>query len=54
MVGDRLIDDVSGAQGVCMRGLWKKTEYPWPQPAHIMPDAVITELAELLPLLDQW
>jgi putative hydrolase of the HAD superfamily len=54
MVGDRLIDDVSGAQGVGMRAIWKKTNYPWPQPEHITPTAIITELAELLPLLEQW
>ncbi|GCF09488.1 HAD family hydrolase [Dictyobacter arantiisoli] len=54
MVGDRLVDDVSGALGVGMRGVWKKTDYPWPEPAHIHPTAIISTLAELLPLLDRW
>lgn len=54
MVGDRLIDDISGALGVGMRAIWKKTNYPWPEPEHIIPSAVITDLAELLPLLREW
>jgi putative hydrolase of the HAD superfamily len=54
MVGDRLIDDISGALGVGMRAVWKKTSYPWPEPEEITPTAIITHLAELLPLLDQW
>jgi putative hydrolase of the HAD superfamily len=54
MVGDRLVDDVSGALGVGMRGVWKKTSYPWPEPDTIHPSAIITSLAELLPLIDQW
>lgn len=52
MIGDRLIDDVSGALGAGMRGIWKKTPYPWPEPPHIQPTAIITQLAELLPLLE--
>ena len=54
MVGDRLIDDISGALGTGMRAVWKKTDYPWPKPEHITPSAVITDLAELLPLLQAW
>ncbi|GCE24635.1 hypothetical protein KDA_01190 [Dictyobacter alpinus] len=54
MVGDRLIDDVSGALKVGMRGIWKKTPNPWPAPADIQPTATISQLAELLPLLEQW
>lgn len=54
MVGDRLIDDISGGLGVGMRAVWKKTDYPWPKPSHITPTAVITELAELLPLVERW
>ena len=54
MVGDRLIDDISGAQGVGMGAVWKKTDYPWPRPEHITPTAVITDLTELLPLLEKW
>jgi putative hydrolase of the HAD superfamily len=54
MVGDRLVDDISGALGVGIRAVWKKTTYPWPEPEHIKPTAVITDLAELLPLIQQW
>jgi putative hydrolase of the HAD superfamily len=54
MVGDRLVDDISGSLGVGMRGVWKKTDYPWPRPEHITPTAVITHLAELLPLIQKW
>lgn len=54
MVGDRLIDDVSGALNVGMRGVWKKTPYPWPEPTSIHPTAIITSLAEILPLVNQW
>ena len=54
MVGDRMIDDISGALNVGMRAIWKKTDYPWPRPEHITPSAVITNLAELPPLLQRW
>ncbi len=54
MVGDRLVDDISGALGVGMRAVWKKTHYPWPEPAHIIPTAIITDLAEVLPLVEAW
>lgn len=54
MVGDRMIDDISGALGVGMRAVWKKNAYPWPKPEHIVPTAVVTNLAELLPLLKKW
>lgn len=54
MVGDRLVDDIGGALGAGMRAVWKENTYPWPQPADIHPTAVITTLAELLPLIEQW
>src|SRR5579859_793595 len=54
MIGDRMIDDVSGAQGVGMRGVWKKNNYPWPKPEYIVPSGVISTLSELLPLLEEW
>ncbi|MBA2395290.1 MAG: HAD family hydrolase [Ktedonobacteraceae bacterium] len=54
MVGDRLVDDIGGALGVGLRAIWKKTTYPWPEPEHIKPTAIITDLAELLPLLQKW
>ncbi|BCL84370.1 HAD family hydrolase [Ktedonobacteria bacterium brp13] len=54
MVGDRLDADIIGAQGIGMRSIWKKTSYLWPAPAEAMPDAIITDLEELLPLIEQW
>jgi putative hydrolase of the HAD superfamily len=54
MVGDRMVDDISGALGAGIRAVWKKNDYPWPRPEHIVPTAVITNLAELLPLLRAW
>ncbi len=52
MVGDRIIDDVGGAMNVGMRGIWRKTDYPWPKPETITPTAVINNLSELLLILD--
>ena len=54
MVGDRMADDIAGALEAGMRGVWRENTYPWPKPQHIIPSAVITNLAELLPLLEQW
>lgn len=54
MVGDRMVDDISGALGAGMRAVWKQTDYPWPKPEQIIPTAVITTLAEVPPLLQTW
>ncbi len=54
MVGDRMIDDISGALGAGMRAVWKRNDYPWPKPEHILPTATITYLAELPTLLYEW
>lgn len=54
MVGDRLVGDVGGALGAGMRGIWKRNESPFPRPAHIKPDAVVTYLAELPGVLRGW
>lgn len=54
MVGDRLVDDIGGALAAGIRAVWKENDYPWPQPADIKPTAVITTLAELLPLIEEW
>ena len=51
MVGDRMIDDISGALRVGMRAVWKRNVRPYPKPAHIVPTATITQLAELPALL---
>ncbi|MBK9179720.1 MAG: HAD family hydrolase [Acidimicrobiales bacterium] len=51
-VGDRLLDDVSGAQAVGMRGVHRPNPLV---PGHpVEPDAVIAALPELLPLVDGW
>lgn len=51
-VGDSPREDVRGAQGIGMRAVWvRSAEFPL---GDVQPDAVIGELPELLPLLDQW
>jgi putative hydrolase of the HAD superfamily len=54
MVGDRMIDDISGALSVGIRAIWKKNDSPWPKPEHIVPTATIEHLAELPALLRTW
>ena len=54
MIGDRVVDDISGALGAGMRAVWKENDRPWPRPAGIVPTAVIRRLAELPPLLRAW
>lgn len=54
MIGDRLIDDISGALGVGMRGVWKDIDKPWPKPPEITPTATVRHLGELPPLLQAW
>jgi FMN phosphatase YigB (HAD superfamily) len=53
MVGDMMIDDISGALALGMRAVWKRNE-TWIKPDHIIPTATITHLSELLLLLQQW
>ena len=53
MVGDRMIDDISGAQAVGMRGIWRRNAET-PVPDGIRPDAVIEALAEVPPLVTGW
>ncbi|HUN05702.1 MAG TPA: HAD family hydrolase [Aggregatilineales bacterium] len=54
-VGDNLVADVSGAQGVGMKAVHRIVS-----PEHsmmeglIVPDASLRDLRELLPILDQW
>ena len=54
MIGDRLIDDVSGALALGMRAVWQRNDSPWPRPEHVAPTAIIDALAELPPLLAGW
>lgn len=56
-VGDRLFDDVYGAQAVGMRAVHvPHSTIPAHQNGHTNgdPDAVIERLAELLPVVDRW
>ena len=51
-VGDRPIDDISGAKRVGMRAVLVPHSVV---PAHpVEPDAVVETLDELLPLIDKW
>lgn len=54
MIGDRMVDDVSGAIGAGMRAVWKANDRPWPKPDHVIPNATITRLSELPRLLREW
>ncbi|HYS37297.1 MAG TPA: HAD family hydrolase [Pseudonocardiaceae bacterium] len=56
-VGDRMFDDVSGAKAVGMRAVFvPHSQIPPDQlgPVTSEPDAVINELADLLPIIDGW
>jgi putative hydrolase of the HAD superfamily len=51
-VGDRLHDDVHGAQSVGMRGVWVRNSAV---PGYdVTPDAVVDDLAELVGVVDRW
>lgn len=54
MVGDRVRDDVQGAQGVGMRAVWLRNDNPYPVPAAVVPDATIERLSELPDVLRFW
>ena len=53
MIGDRQIDDVSGAKAVGMRGIWRRNDYGFPT-STVTPDAVVDRVSELPPLLRGW
>lgn len=58
-VGDRIVDDVGGAQAAGMRAVLKvnprtDSDYLDPRAASIVPDARIDRLEELLPLVQAW
>lgn len=50
-VGDRLLDDVAGAQGVGMRAVLTR-EFRQEEGSTVRPDAVIDALVELPAVLD--
>lgn len=54
MIGDRMVDDVGGALGAGMRGVWRRNDNPWPPGEGITPSAVVSRLSELPPLLQSW
>src|SRR3989442_3056743 len=53
MIGDRMVDDVSGALEAGMRAVWRKNESGFPSSIAV-PSAEITRLSELLELLQKW
>lgn len=53
MVGDRPVDDISGAMGAGMVAVFKTNGHPRPVPAGVVPSATIETLSELLPVLDR-
>jgi len=53
MVGDRMIDDVSGAQSAGMRGIWKRNRET-PVRDDIHPDAAIDQVGEVPAILARW
>jgi putative hydrolase of the HAD superfamily len=54
MVGDRMRDDVGGALGAGLRGVWRANTSPWPRPPEVVPSAVVDRLSELPALLRGW
>ncbi len=53
MIGDRQIDDVSGAKALGMRGVWRRNDYGFPT-SPVTPDAIVDRLAEMPTLLRSW
>jgi putative hydrolase of the HAD superfamily len=53
MIGDRQIDDVSGARAVGMRAIWRRNDSGFPT-SDVAPDAIVDALAELPGLLRSW
>lgn len=54
-IGDSLSADIVGAQGVGMKAVWRVRADESPEEAGaIVPDAVVSTLWELPPLLDEW
>jgi putative hydrolase of the HAD superfamily len=53
MIGDRQVDDVSGARAVGMRAIWRRNDSGFPV-SNVAPDATIDALAELPDLLRSW
>jgi putative hydrolase of the HAD superfamily len=52
MVGDRPLDDITGAQALGMRAVLVPNDFVPAAP--VTPDATIARLSELLPIVDAW
>lgn len=54
-VGDHLQADIQGAQSAGMRAVWRANDADTAPPdVEVVPDGIVTDLRELLPLLDGW
>ena len=54
-VGDNLLADITGAQNMGMRGVWRRTDREESLSDDVVtPDGTIDTLHDLLPLLDTW
>ena len=56
-IGDRLFDDIHGAQEIGMRGIWiPHSNIPAAQSTDlgITPDATIQNLSEIISVIDSW
>ena len=53
MIGDRQIDDVSGANAIGMRAVWRRNQSGFPT-SEVAPDATVDTLSELPELLRTW
>jgi putative hydrolase of the HAD superfamily len=53
MIGDRQVDDVSGAKAVGMRAIWRRNDSGFPT-SDVAPDATVDALSELPALLRGW
>jgi len=53
MIGDRQIDDVSGAKAAGMRGVWRRNDSGFPT-SDVAPDAIVDRVSELPDVLRGW
>ena len=53
MIGDRMVDDVSGALGVGMRAIWRKNDSGFPMSVAV-PTAELERIGDLPDLLRSW
>ncbi len=53
-IGDDPANDMVGAQATGLRTILIRSSQRFPHPADVRPDAIIHQLNELLPILDEW